>query len=410
MSIHRFECSSKTFSNRPGGASSSGEDSGDDAAPEGEDLVSNTALARKVIRARGPRAAETAATVMGPEAMRRLLIAAKERHGPPEAATTPAPTAELPLMPIEPVARPRGAARLAADPQEEVEQRSRAAASAAARVATAAAEEEVQAARERAKRPRHGSEVMLGMVEGVEAADLWGLLGLRSEAQRSDEAVEWAAAARREALEAERFGGDEGLMRRAETALRRVNFARAILLDCEYRRVYESMGSGDGFAEQGRQFSRWLEESARWQAEPLARLQLTWVAQARREAEERQQQREQQRLEAEARAAAAAKAAAAADAAQQELRNQLDDQGHGLGTPAERQQHRVEQHVAEGSWGEGQQREFTHERSEAGEEQQRRAKKGKGHEKREKKRKRAQQAGSEAQREEQREGDAMDEE
>ena len=246
------------------------------------------------------------------------------------------------------------------------EQRSRAAASAAARVATAAAEEEVQAARERAKRPRHGSEVMLGMVEGVEAADLWGLLGLRSEAQRSDEAVEWAAAARREALEAERFGGDEGLMRRAETALRRVNFARAILLDCEYRRVYESMGGGDGFAEQGRQFSRWLEESARWQAEPLARLQLTWVAQARQEAEERERQRVQQRLEAEARAAAAAKAAAAADAAQQELRNQLDDQGHGLGTPAERQQHRVEQHVADGSWGEGQQREHTHERSEEG--------------------------------------------
>ena len=132
---------------RYGGASSSGADSGDDAAPEGEDLVSNTALVRKVIRARGPRAAETAATVMGREAMRRLLTAAKGRHGPPEAAPTPAPTAELPLMPIEPVVRPRGAARLAADPREEVEQRSRAAASAAACVAAAAAEEEVQAAR-----------------------------------------------------------------------------------------------------------------------------------------------------------------------------------------------------------------------------------------------------------------------
>ena len=196
--------------------------------------------------------------------MRRLSAAAAGQHGPPEAAPTPAPTAELPLMPIEPVARPRGAARLAAEQQEEVEQRSRAAASAAARVAAAAAEEEVQAARARAKRPRHGSEVMLSMVMSHEPSDLWGLLGLRSEERRSDEDIEWAAAARREALATEHFGEEEGVMRSAEAALRHVNFARAILLDGEYRRVYESMGSGDGFAEQGRQFSRWLEESARW--------------------------------------------------------------------------------------------------------------------------------------------------
>ena len=233
-------------------------------------------------------------------------------------------------------------------------------------MATAAAEEEVQAARARAKRPRHGSEVMLGMVEGAEAADLWGLLGLRSEAQRSDEAVEWAAAARREALEAERFGGDEGLMRRAETALRRVNFARAILLDCEYRRVYESMGSGDGFAEQGRRFQKWLEASARWQAEPLARLQLTWAAQLKGAAEQHARQLEEAaRLGEERR-----KEVAAARVARQELEDRRQDQGHGLGTPAERQQHVAEQRVAEGRWGEGQQL-GRGERSEEGEEHRR---------------------------------------
>ena len=70
--------------------------------------------------------------------------------------------------------------------------------------------------------------------------------------------------------------------------------------------------------------------------------------------------------------------------------------------------------MAEGRAVEGQQR-IEHEgservRSEAGEEQQRTAKKSKGHEKREKKRKLAYQAGGEAQRKGPREGDTMDEE
>ena len=240
---------------------------------------------------------------------------------------------------------------LAADPQEEVEQRSRAAASAAARVATAAAEEEVQAARARAKKPKRSSEVMLGMVMSHEAGDFWGLLGLRDEGRRSDEDVEWAVAARREALATGRFGGDEGLMRSAERALVLVEDARAVLLDSEYRRVYDSMGSGDGYAEQGRRFQEWLETSARWQAEPLARLQLTWAAKYRWAAEQHARQLEEAARLGEGRRLEAA----AADAELQGQGDRRDDQGHGLGTPAARQQRVVEQRVSEGRAVAGQQ-------------------------------------------------------
>ena len=99
---------------------------------------------------------------------------------------------------------------------------------------------------------------------------------------------------------------------------------------------------------------------------------------------------------------------AAADAELQGLEDRQHDQGHGLGTPAERQQHIVEQRVAEGKWGEGQQL-GKGERSEAGEAQQQRGEKSRGHARRERKRRKEQQAEDEG-RKAPREGEAMDEE